>query len=660
MGTINGFNTNQTYYPGPEFNDAMKLIQSLIQDHYSDDSSHIKASIQFLGLAASNEQQKEIDSIREIFNEFKKELKLEDDKSELAKALKKSPDEVINNPTEFYKELILAINHDRQGFEDTKKSINRIQQNIQKARLNKRNVKDYYNTDARFAAQYNLTDFMKNIMGESQIDENKFSSQLTRIALETLIDLGIVNKLKSGEDFMAAAAGLLTDLSLRAQESLDRLLQTKKDATFDSLGESVIQDLKTKYIDEVKKNKETTEMQTLLSDIRNDINSPELQLGLSNIKKILGIRMNSTDMAIQRLNQLQEKSLFEENEIDATINKFTEIVKTNIPLSQSLYTITFTSMEKSNSAFGDINEMVQGLIKKKISENVATDLVSYRFNFKLDKNKQAMADFLKGIDNSLSSTMKKKDSRNIQQMTESLETMNKELIGIQNKMEQLIKKEDQLSNKKLFIYHESLKLSSQAETKANHDFKGRTMSILSFIASLNSMNSGLSQNENLTAAQVDANELEFLAYNLFPGSAGNNDQFSAIGPLEKYFSIFAGILMFDDISNITMEAATKTQSLSNSKSVEQIHLYNLNGVYVPASLLLSSMHQLLTGIATDIEAGMVAKASIIFQSKIKNEKATSFKQRLADQKGRISEILVRITFLAGFMQLIDSLFNMIK
>ena len=74
--------------------------------------------------------------------------------------------------------------------------------------------------------------------------------------------------------------------------------------------------------------------------------------------------------------------------------------------------------------------------------------------------------------------------------------------------------------------------------------------------------------------------LSFLALNLNPSAAAA----SAKGPLENYFSIFAGLLMFDDVKNMALEAAKIAQENTH---IHQIHLYNLNGIYVPASMILS-------------------------------------------------------------------------
>ena len=94
--------------------------------------------------------------------------------------------------------------------------------------------------------------------------------------------------------------------------------------------------------------------------------------------------------------------------------------------------------------------------------------------------------------------------------------------------------------------------------------------------------------------------LIFLALNLSELAIGRGNS----DPLAKYFSIFAGLLMFDDVVNMAKEA---TQELPES-SIKQVHLYNLNGVYVPASMVLSYVSDALQLGAQ--EATYAATASI--------------------------------------------------
>lgn len=50
--------------------------------------------------------------------------------------------------------------------------------------------------------------------------------------------------------------------------------------------------------------------------------------------------------------------------------------------------------------------------------------------------------------------------------------------------------------------------------------------------------------------------------------------------------------MFDDVRNIAIEAARKISS-EQSEALKNIHLYNLNGIYVPASMILTYTYQSL-------------------------------------------------------------------
>jgi hypothetical protein len=47
------------------------------------------------------------------------------------------------------------------------------------------------------------------------------------------------------------------------------------------------------------------------------------------------------------------------------------------------------------------------------------------------------------------------------------------------------------------------------------------------------------------------------------------------------------MVMFDDLANMAKEAVSMINAFSPSGKIMQIHLYNLNGIYVPASMILS-------------------------------------------------------------------------
>ena len=78
------------------------------------------------------------------------------------------------------------------------------------------------------------------------------------------------------------------------------------------------------------------------------------------------------------------------------------------------------------------------------------------------------------------------------------------------------------------------------------------------------------------------------------------------GTLEQYFSIFAGLLMFDDIRNL---AYTATGQMTE-KRVHQVHLYDVNGIYVPGSYILTKVYEALEESVTILDTGRAAKAKI--------------------------------------------------
>jgi len=71
--------------------------------------------------------------------------------------------------------------------------------------------------------------------------------------------------------------------------------------------------------------------------------------------------------------------------------------------------------------------------------------------------------------------------------------------------------------------------------------------------------------------------------------------------LEDYFSIFVGFLMFND-AELMFEDVTKWIKDNTISTVNDIHLYELNGVTVPSSFLLENTYQALKAISKDIQS----------------------------------------------------------
>ena len=71
-------------------------------------------------------------------------------------------------------------------------------------------------------------------------------------------------------------------------------------------------------------------------------------------------------------------------------------------------------------------------------------------------------------------------------------------------------------------------------------------------------------------------------------------------PLETYLSIFAGLLMFDDIKSLAETGTKEIISNINVASVECLHLYNIDGVFLPISVILNNLINQMDSVANDL------------------------------------------------------------
>jgi hypothetical protein len=96
--------------------------------------------------------------------------------------------------------------------------------------------------------------------------------------------------------------------------------------------------------------------------------------------------------------------------------------------------------------------------------------------------------------------------------------MNKEIDKLIRAAEKNMQDLKELDLDNMFIFHESLKLSSSAETgrnKRNGGFSGRNMSIMSYIDSLYTMSDSMNM-------PLDRTALGFLSLNLVPGAVAES------------------------------------------------------------------------------------------------------------------------------------------
>ena len=446
--------------------------------------------------------------------------------------------------------------------------------------------------------------------------------------------INLAERIQSGEDLVSIGAIILTDLEQQAQKYLDSYMkQVGKDgATFEDLSDNIFEEIKNTYLQGIKSNNPYTKIQQMLLDSLDNIEDSILQTPMANVKNILNLKPK-LQQAKNITGKITEKNKILEGEL-ANLHRS---VQNNHKLNDSLYTITF-SQGSSRGAHGDINELIESMLTgTKVRANVATDLITYTFNYDIQRNKEIdestmiMAEKLSSIADYLT---KQKDT-DTRELTPVLREVNQSLRDTINQLENNLQEID--PEEKLYIAHETLKLSTRAER--GFEFHGRSMSIFSYISYLCSANV-----EGFNAGDEQA--LQFIAYNLIHGAAADD----MVGPLERYFSIFAGLLMFDDIQNMALEATQDLSSIGNNKHVLQIHLYNLNGLYVPASMILFHVRDELNNIATLATSNLGAQAHISFNADASPNK-DYVTRAMSARKTKVN-----ITFLGGFTNLINNLF----
>ena len=634
----NTFNYKFTYFRGSHF---YRAAQAQIQEQLTkadatlNDYKSIDNALNFLQSVATNEQQKELDSITHFVEEQKDKLSKiipDFEHSELNKKLQ-NPTANIENIEAFYNEFIIALNASRRGLEETKKRIKTIQRNVNNQ---SRQFSHYASDDYRFKLSNDIGSFIKRLTGQyrrGDIDDSSMSAKLQTIAIRTINQLGLVDKIASGADFIAISSMILTDLEQQAQKELDAYMErvNKDGATFEDLSDKIYEKIESSYLNGIKNNTPQTRIQKMLLDSLDNIEESVLTMPISNAKNILNLK-SSISQAKNIVGKSSQKNKTLEGEL-AKLHKSIDKSK----LKNSLYTITF-SQSSSKGRHGDINEFIESILNGgKVRANVAVDLVTYTFGYKIERNKQLdekigqMTEQLSSIGDYLS-TSKSTDER---ELTTVLNKVYDQLIQTGNEIEQALK--DMGNSQKIYITHETLKLSTRAER--GMEFHGRSMSIFSYISYLCSA--------NLSSFNVgDETMLQFLAYNLIQGAAADD----MVGPLEKYFSMFAGMLMFDDVQNMAIEAVDQVKPVVETRQAIQIHLYNLNGLYIPASMILMHVREELGNIREAAQTNLGAQAHISF-----NQNASP-NNTPAQRAEAAKKTKVNITFLGGFTNLINNLF----
>lgn len=605
----------------------------------------INQAIDFIQKIAQHERTKEISAVQAYCQKNKIDFPAFKDKL--------NPEFALKDPETFYLILTKLINEARLGTERYLNELKRIKANAEGA---KTKLSDYFTNDARYRVAGDARSFLRKLIGNYQEDKNTddtYAQKLQEIVLD-IINETISEKINSAEDFAAIGVAILTDIENKAQKKLEE--NGLNDFT-DLMKDNMLEEIKNTYLKEISQQKK--EEQTAIQQALNNYDKNGFDRIIRNVKDIFGITTldkNSNEYQKQLIEikkQASRRNKDTKQERQA-VSKIRNRIK-NKKMRENFQQINFTKLDYKTQ-HGNAQELVVSFLEENGltvgKRGSATDILSVFCNYEIKPDDKIIEDFLEEIGDELNNIYLNDDSSaNNRDLRKSISTMNENIDVVIAKLEEKLK---ELNNNNLgdfFIFHESLKLYSSIETGVNKKFGesgfgGRNMNILSYIDFMLSAcdAAGIS-----TPANRDL--LIFLALNLSEMAIGRGNS----DPLARYFSIFAGLLMFDDVINMAKEA---TQDLPES-SIKQVHLYNLNGVYVPASMVLSYVSDALQLGAQ--EATYAATASINSSGATKAINDWKNPEHLRPEHWQemgaaaASGTKVKIAFMSAFLSFINNL-----
>lgn len=553
----------------------------------------ITSAIEFLEKVAENERRKEV----KIAIQYKDEIanKFKGIKSNEVKKMIEQLDEYCTNPTgfqnnggisSFYKNLALCINLVRQEKEDLEERINQI------LATNRKNMKDLSSNYYVYRAPTDIDGILKNAIGIKASEKQGSLASLVQRLIIDYVTKNIPKKQLIEKDPVVVLSSLMIDFMDFLQKQFDRNKTMKK---LDEIDEKSLKEIFEKFIQQDDE---------LLKTIKGETDS-KVQ-ALLDLSTALGIRHSKTIEEIDERNkELKKKSNRQANYGKKTIieafgrdfyNKYIRDIRWR------------TQTGPKDIRAGILYEIIKVITDggNKVRGSAAIDRIYYDIATlqitlpEIDKNliDKKVIETKEAIEQSASIQRKDRFDDQIEQ----LKAMNNNLAEVAKEIDNILDKYDGI--KDLFIYHESLKLYARLEEHKmgkEEGLKGRNLTILNALDRIYSL-AGLDDLKLL-----DKDVLYSIAINLPAGAIAQNLK----GSIENYLSMFAGMLMFDDIANMGREIVNQTTlEIINTEHVKQIHLYLINDIYYPGSIILTYIADALKKGYNKISSSDTAMAEI--------------------------------------------------
>ena len=619
--------------------DASSAVASIGADIGSKDSQMIASALDFLKSIAASERTKELNIIKDYRQKLEELLP---NNKKLQQFLQKLDAGLLNNPQDiqnFYKQLTDYLNIIRKSTKEYKERLQSLEKHSHQR------MEELAKDDYRFRAAGDVQALLNNVTGIATRQQEKtvetYATKIRQAAKEYLLNAGLLERLQSGEDIAAAMAAISLDIQKKMQDELTA-----------QNGQDLIELVKNKSFDKIINayNNADKEYETNLQKAIRE-NNMEFANILDAAKTILNIH------TLTGKNKTQHENLIKKRQfgISQKNSLYKQLTKefSNHPGIQELQYIDF-NVGADNTMHGNVFELINVVqhgntinIRGKTGAD-SLHLGSFVFDILTpDIQRQLMPSLLE-LENILTKYEQQKREDRFDDRSLMEKQMNKEIQEIMLSLDKQIEKLA-LPIENIFVYHESLKLYKSAETDEMSGFHGRDLVLMHYLDKLYSA-------ENFVDLP-NRNALDFLILNLSPLAVGGNLK----NTVENYLAIFAGLLMFDDIQTIAQDALLQLVPTTKTHAT-QIHLYNLNGIYVPASMIITATYESMKDITNIIARGQAAKVTISLSSAtsaISNYLNTRPKP-LQPQWSNVAEKVasgttIRITLLKAFTEFIRNL-----
>lgn len=631
---------NYVTFNNPEFTD---------KDHNFEIT--INNAIQQLKKIADSEAAKEQKAIQTYIEKLKKYKDLDTTPEPLRKKLNDQINKIISqNFSKVQNDQVLLI-----------QQINVLRQdlNIYKRRLNEINAINI--ADGKKIYANNRTEFnmLKSLEAYFQNQSKRSTSNTIRINRDQLLHKRLKEIIQQelpdfpSEFFSALEAAFFVDFNYWAENNLNPYLE---------INISDLDEILDKYFSTIGKAGEETHFLKMINKKNEGLKSIA-----SDIKKQMHIEYIS-DVQLKELQELQIEANKEQNKnkksfLTSTGKSYTKNQINNLLKNYQTKIINNTGehlsfISHSRTGHGNFYEIINTILQAAINvkSNVAADLIVPIGSITFNSNEENIHNELLNLSNDISDIIS--DSFDAQEVA-TIENFNKQVEYQKNMSKQIAQKitETEKALQKIqsdcdnfFITHESLKLYRGAEegSETFEEFHGRKMNIMNALTKLYAA-PGLADN------MIDSKMLITYLLNIDEQTVTHGENKH---PLETYLSLFAGLLMFDDIAEISSTAINNIVLPQNSTFINQLHLYNINGIYFPLSMILNNLISQITevtmNLSLDASHTAIAKIEQTLPS-IPSESTSNNWNSFAQET--ISNTKIQIAFLSGFTAYIQKLFN---